>query len=191
MTVTIGRRELLAALGGAAVAWPLAPGGQEVAPVAARSVDRPARIAVISFIGPTVAQPYWREFRNGLRALGWIEGRNVTIAERFAEGEDERLPVIVDDIVAMKPEVIVIDGARVVRVFRERTAAIPIVTSVVSDPCRLRLHRELRSARRQCHGHGVPGRRPNHQAGGASEGTGARSRTCRIAERPRCPLGRT
>src|SRR5262245_50677071 len=134
MTVTIGRRELLAALGGAAVAWPLAARGQEVAPGAARSVDRPARIAVISFIGPTMAQPYWREFRNGLRALGWIEGRNVTIAERFAEGEDERLPVIVDDIVAMKPEVIVIDGARVVRAFRERTAAIPIVTSVVSDP---------------------------------------------------------
>jgi putative ABC transport system substrate-binding protein len=81
-----------------------------------------------------VAQPYWREFRNGLRALGWIEGRNVTIAERFADGEDERLPAIVDEILAMKPEVIVIDGARVVRAFRERTAAIPVVTSVVSDP---------------------------------------------------------
>jgi putative tryptophan/tyrosine transport system substrate-binding protein len=130
----IGRRKLITLLGGAAVAWPLAARGQEVAPGAARSVDRPARIAVISFISPTVAQPYWREFRNGLRALGWIEGRNVTIAERFAEGEDERLPAIVDDIVAMKPEVIVIDGARVVRAFRERTAAIPIVTSVVSDP---------------------------------------------------------
>jgi len=81
-----------------------------------------------------VAQPYWRAFRNGLRALGWIEGRHVTIAERFAKGEDERVPGIVDDIVAMKPEVIVIDGARLVRAFRERTAAIPIVTAVVSDP---------------------------------------------------------
>ncbi|HKB22928.1 MAG TPA: ABC transporter substrate-binding protein [Methyloceanibacter sp.] len=88
----------------------------------------------MSFIGAAVAQPYWRAFRNGLRALGWIEGRNVTIAERFAEGEDERVPGIVDDIVAMKPEVIVIDGARLVRAFRERTAAIPIVTAVVSDP---------------------------------------------------------
>src|SRR5262245_32055043 len=127
------RREFITLIGSAA-AWPLAARGQEVAPGAARSVDRPARIAVISFIGPTVAQPYWREFRNGLRALGWIEGRNVTIAERFAEGEDERLPVIVDEILAMKPEVIVIDGARVVRAFRERTAAIPIVTAVVSDP---------------------------------------------------------
>ena len=128
------RREFIALVGGAAAAWPIAARAQDVAPGAARSVDRPARIAVISFIGAAVAQPYWREFRNGLRALGWIEGRNVTNTERFAEGEDERLPTIVDDIVAMKPEVIIIDGARVVRAFRERTAAIPIVTSVVSDP---------------------------------------------------------
>jgi putative tryptophan/tyrosine transport system substrate-binding protein len=59
---------------------------------------------------------------------------NVAIEERFAEGEDERLPAIVDEIVAMKPEVIVIDGARVVRAFRERAVARPIVTAVVSDP---------------------------------------------------------
>src|SRR5262249_56687345 len=129
----MNKREFITLLCGAA-SWPLAAHAQEVAPGAARSVDRRTRIAVISFIGPTVAQPYWREFRNGLRALGWIEGRNVTIAERFADGEDERLPAIVEDIFAMKPEVIVIDGARVVRAFRERTAAIPVITSVVSDP---------------------------------------------------------
>jgi putative tryptophan/tyrosine transport system substrate-binding protein len=131
------RRQFITLVGGAAavssLTWPLVARSQEVAP-GARSADRPARIAVVSFIGAAVAQPYWRAFRNGLRALGWIEGRNVTIEERFAEGEDERLPTIVDDIVAMKPEVIVIDGARVVRAFRGRTAAIPIVTSVVSDP---------------------------------------------------------
>jgi putative tryptophan/tyrosine transport system substrate-binding protein len=129
----VKRREFISLIGGAVVAWPVGARAQEVAP-GARSVDRPARIAVISFIGAAMAQPYWRAFRNGLRALGWLEGRNVTIAERFAEGEDEQLPAIVDEILAMKPEVIVIDGARVVRAFRERAAAIPIVTSVVSDP---------------------------------------------------------
>ena len=82
----MNRRAFITLLGGT-VALPLAARAQEVAPGAAHSVDRPARIAVISFIGATVAQPYWREFRNGLRALGWIEGRNVTIAERFADGE--------------------------------------------------------------------------------------------------------
>jgi len=129
----VKRREFIALLGGAAAGWPLAARAQEVAP-GARTVDRPARIAVISFMGAAVAQHYWRSFRHGLRALGWIESRNIAIEERFAEGEDERLPAIVDEIVAMKPEVIVIDGARVVRAFRERTAASPIVTAVVSDP---------------------------------------------------------
>ena len=127
------RREFITLLGSAAAAWPLAARAQGVAPDV-RSADRAARIALVSFTGAAVAQPYWRAFRNGLRGFGWIEGHNVTIAERFAEGEDERLPAIVDDIVAMNPEVIVIDGARVVRAVRERTAAIPIVTAVVSDP---------------------------------------------------------
>jgi ABC-type uncharacterized transport system substrate-binding protein len=56
------------------------------------------------------------------------------IEERFAEGLDARLPAIVGEILALKPEVVVIDGARVIRAFRERTVAIPIVTAVVSDP---------------------------------------------------------
>jgi putative tryptophan/tyrosine transport system substrate-binding protein len=129
----IGRREFITVVGGAAAAWPLAARAQEVAP-GARRADRPARIALVNFIGAAVAQPYGRAFRNGLRALGWIEGRDVTIEERYAEGEDERLPAIVDEILAMKPDVIVIGGARVVRAFRERTAATPIVTAVVSDP---------------------------------------------------------
>jgi putative ABC transport system substrate-binding protein len=127
----VKRREFITLLGGAA-AWPFVARAQEIAPSARR--DGPARIALVSFIGAAVGQPYGRAFRNGLRALGWIEGHNAAIEERFAEGEDERLPAIVDEILAMKPEVIVIDGARVVRAFRERTAAIPIVTAVVSDP---------------------------------------------------------
>jgi len=80
------------------------------------------------------AQPYGHAFLDGLRALGWIEGRNIPIEQRFAEGEEDRLPAIVDEILGMRPDVIVIDGARVVQAFRARGAAIPIVTSVVSDP---------------------------------------------------------
>jgi putative ABC transport system substrate-binding protein len=127
------RREFITLVGGAAAAWPLAARAQQVAP-GARSADRPARIALVGFTGGAMAQLYGRAFRNGLRALGWIEGRNITIEERFAEGEDERLPAIVDEILAMKPDVIVIAGARVVRAFRERTAVTPIVTAVVGDP---------------------------------------------------------
>ena len=73
-------------------------------------------------------------FVRGWAHCGWIEGQNIAIEQRFAEGQDERLPAIVHDILAMRPEVIVIDGARVVQAFRARGAAVPIVTAVISDP---------------------------------------------------------
>jgi ABC-type uncharacterized transport system substrate-binding protein len=129
----IRRREFFTLLGGVAATWPRFARAQEVAP-RAHTAERPARIAFVTFLGAAVGQTYGRALREGLRAFGWIEGRNTTIEERFAEGEDERLPAIVDEILAVKPEVIVIDGARVVRAFRERTVATPIVTAVVSDP---------------------------------------------------------
>jgi hypothetical protein len=80
MTVTIGRRELLAALGGGARAWPLAAGAQQPERVrrigalmylAEDDPDSPARVAA---------------FARGLRELGWIEGRNIQIDYRWAEG---------------------------------------------------------------------------------------------------------
>jgi ABC-type uncharacterized transport system substrate-binding protein len=126
------RREFITLAGGVAV-WPLAARAQEGAP-RVYSVDRPARVACVNFIGAGQAQPYRRAFRDGMRALGWVEDRNVVIEERFAEGLDARLPAIVGEILDLKPEVVVIDGARVIRAFRERTVAIPIVTAVVSDP---------------------------------------------------------
>jgi putative tryptophan/tyrosine transport system substrate-binding protein len=127
------RREFMALLGGAVAVLPLATQAQEVVS-GARSADRPAHIATVSFLDAAKAQPYGHAFLDGLRALGWIEGRNIAIEQRFAEGQDERLPAIVDEILGMRPDVIVIDGGRVVQAFRARGAAIPIVTSVVSDP---------------------------------------------------------
>jgi putative ABC transport system substrate-binding protein len=127
------RREFMTLLGGAVAVLPLATQAQDVVPDT-RSTVRSARIAKVSFLDAAKAQPYGHAFLDGLRALGWIEGRNIAIEQRFAEGEDDRLPAIVDEILGMRPDVIVIDGARVVQAFRARGAAIPIVTSVVSDP---------------------------------------------------------
>jgi len=129
----VRRREFITLLGGAAASWPLAVASQGIA-YGACNTDRRARIAQVSFLGAAVAQTYHRAFRDGLSTLGWVEGCNIAIEQRFAEGEDERLPAIVDEILAIQPEVIAIDGARVVHAFRARGAPIPIVTTVVSDP---------------------------------------------------------
>ena len=90
MTVTIGRRELLVALGGAAVAWPLAARAQQPA------------MPVIGFLGagsPGPFAPQVAVFRQGLAETGYVEGRNVAIEYRFAEGQYDRLPTMAEEMV--------------------------------------------------------------------------------------------
>jgi putative tryptophan/tyrosine transport system substrate-binding protein len=76
MTVTIGRRELLAALGGAAAAWPLAARAHQA-----------GKLPTIGFLGSSTlseASPWVSAFVERLRELGWTEGRNVAMAFRWA-----------------------------------------------------------------------------------------------------------
>ncbi|HVI67156.1 MAG TPA: ABC transporter substrate-binding protein, partial [Bradyrhizobium sp.] len=78
MTVTIGRRQLLVALGGAAVAWPLAARAQQL-----------AKVPTIGFLGsgtPMTAGAWVVAFAQRLRELGWIEDRTIKIDLRWAEG---------------------------------------------------------------------------------------------------------
>src|SRR5262252_5005312 len=94
MTVTIGRRELLAALGGAAAAWPLAARAQQ-----------PAKVPTIGFLGsgtPMTAGAWVVAFAQRLRELGWIEGRTIKIDLRWAEGRNDRSAEIVADFVRLK-----------------------------------------------------------------------------------------
>ena len=85
MTVTIGRRELLAALGGAVAAWPVAARAQQGA------------IPVIGFLSsrsPGESAGLVLAFRQGLQEAGFVEGQNASIAFRWAEGHYDRLPAL-------------------------------------------------------------------------------------------------
>jgi putative tryptophan/tyrosine transport system substrate-binding protein len=125
MTVTIGRRELLAALGGAAAAWPLAARAQQPA--------RMSRIGYLGF-GPASAWATRVEaLRAGLRDLGWIEGKNIVIEFRWADKVDE-LPALAAALVRLPVDVIFANSSTQVEAARQATQTIPIVFSNHADP---------------------------------------------------------
>ena len=75
-------------------------------------------------------------FRAGLRELGWIEGRNLVIEHRYAEGKPERLAALADDLARSKVDVIVAVGNPGISAAQQATATIPIVMAASSDPVR-------------------------------------------------------
>ena len=105
MTVTMGRRKLLAALGGAAAAWPLAARGQQP--------DRMRRIGVLSTLPADDPEATARTaaFLQTLQELGWTDGRNVRIDIRWGAGDPERIRKYVAELVAFPSDVILATGA--------------------------------------------------------------------------------
>jgi putative ABC transport system substrate-binding protein len=123
--VRVKRREVLAILAGAAVAGPLAARAQQKAmPV----------IGYLSSNPPDVPVSEVGNFREGLAEARVIEGRDVTIEYRFAEGDYDRLPRLAAELVARDVDVIAASGLAATLVAKSATAKIPIVFTVGVDP---------------------------------------------------------
>ena len=99
-----------------------------------------ARIPRVAYLGsgsaPTAATPNLslQAFRQGLGELGYVDGRDINIETRWAEGRTDQLPALATELVALKADVIVGVGAVVVRAAKSATSSIPIVMAVVIDP---------------------------------------------------------
>src|SRR5262245_18265301 len=129
MTVTIGRQELLVALGGAVAAWP----------VAARAQAMPV-IGIHAVASPEANTIRLRAFREGLRLAGYVEGQNVNIEYRWAEAHTGRLPELAAHLVHDQVAVLVTAGGTASAVAaKAATREIPIVFGTGADPVELGL----------------------------------------------------
>jgi putative tryptophan/tyrosine transport system substrate-binding protein len=127
---SMGRREFMALLGGAAAAWPLAARAQP---------DRVRRLGVLTSTGERDPETQLRvgAFREGLQKLGWAESRNLQIDYRWGAGSIERTRTYAAELVARKPDVIFGAPAAAALALHRETRTIPVVFAQVPDPVAL------------------------------------------------------
>ncbi len=104
---------------------------------AAAGAQQPGKMPRIGFLmggSPASSGPLIEAFRQGLRELGYVEGQNITLERRYAEGKVELLPDLTAELVRLRVDVIVVAAAPGIRAAKQATRTIPIVMAAVADP---------------------------------------------------------
>jgi putative ABC transport system substrate-binding protein len=120
------RRKFITLLGGAAAAWPLTARAQQA-----------GKVYRIGFLGNSTAALEANlvgSFREGLRDLGYVEGQNILIEYRWAEGQYEQFPALIAELLAQRVEVIVTAGTPASLAVKKTTTSVPLVMVAVGDP---------------------------------------------------------
>jgi putative ABC transport system substrate-binding protein len=130
MTITVGRREFMVAIGGA-VGWPIIAGAQVP--------SQKPRIGYLFSFKQEEGKQLWEACRQGLHELGYVEGSNIAIEVRWADGRYERLPALVAELIGLQVDIIVVAATPGSLAVKSATNTIPVVIVAVSDPTRIGL----------------------------------------------------
>jgi putative ABC transport system substrate-binding protein len=122
------RREFITLRGGAA-AWPLAARAQQTA-----STVRRIGLLLPGNTRTTAVRGQLEAFRQGLKEYGWVEGQNIIIEYRFAEGKEDALPAIAAELARSRLDVIVAESTAAIQSAKTVTQTVPIVMATSSDP---------------------------------------------------------
>src|SRR5258707_15838056 len=130
MASYIGRRKFVAALGGAAAAWPLAARAQQPGMPGVGFLSSRAEIDSVLHVAA---------FRQALSEADYVEGQNVAIDYRWADGQYDRLPGLAADLISRQGAVIFAGGGAAARAAKAATTMIPIVIMIGEDPVKFGL----------------------------------------------------
>jgi putative tryptophan/tyrosine transport system substrate-binding protein len=103
-------------------------------PAEAQQTTKVPRIGFLITSSPSAIAPRMDAFRHGLRELGYVEGKNIVIEPRHADGKSDQLPALAAELVSLKVDIIVSSGPTATRPAKEATSTIPIVMSFDDDP---------------------------------------------------------
>ena len=133
--MTLNRRDFISLLGGAAAAWPLAARAQQGA-------MHTIGVLMSTTLGPNAER--MAAFHRGLKEGGFVEGTNLAVEYRWAEGHDERLPALAADLVRRKVKVIAgLDSTAAALAAKTATTTIPLIFSIGADPVKNHLVESL------------------------------------------------
>jgi putative ABC transport system substrate-binding protein len=123
----MNRRDFIMVLAGTAAAWPFAARAQKPA-------SRVPRVGYLFSFTPAEGRHLWEACRQGLRELGYVEGQNIVLEPRWADGRHERLPGLAADLVRLKVDIIVSAATPASRAAKAATSSIPIVIVAIGEP---------------------------------------------------------
>ena len=145
MAISIGRRQFISALGGAAVAWPFAAHAQQPKPV------RRIGVLMTRAADDPEGRAYLGAFVQGLQEAGWADGRNLEIDTRYAAGDAGLFRKYASELVALEPDVLLAPSTPAVAALQQASRTVPIVFVRYFRSDRIWLRGELLSAGREYH----------------------------------------